>query len=91
MEWLRKKKIEINESSVRELGKRKTTIVFHGMGNGNIEDMARKLKRTCATGGMCDEDGDRIILQGWHGEKAKEILTGIGIDPSDIERTRIGA
>lgn len=91
VEQLRRRKIEINESNIKALGKRKTTIVFNGMGNGNTKDIARKLKKACATGGTCYEDEDRIMLQGWHGEKAKTILTDIGIDENDIELTRIGA
>ena len=49
----------------------------------NIGDLMKKLKTMCACGGT--RKSDKIILQGDHRGKAKELLSQLGFSDNNIE------
>ena len=62
----------------REKGGRggKTVTVVRGLPSGDVERIARELKRRCGSGGAIKEGA--VEIQGDHREKAAELLEGKG-------------
>jgi translation initiation factor 1 len=56
----------------------KLVTIIHGINSSdiNIDDIAKKLKTKCASGGTVKDD--RIELQGNHEKKVREALTEMG-------------
>jgi translation initiation factor 1 len=63
-------------TDTRRYGKVMTVIEGINAGEIDMEDLARKLKTRCASGGTY-KDG-RIELQGDHKKKVKEVLEELG-------------